>query len=553
MSSAGATRAERRRRARKGRWGYRVLIGFGALCIVAAAVWQINATLWTDHSQRVGHSLIERFLKNKALSAPLKIPTAAPGTTSLAACNATVDTGGAQGLLVIPKLGVTAPVLDGTEDAQLDVAVGHDTNSVWPGTAGNSVLDAHDVSYFQNIAQLQPGDRVIYESPCTTYVFKVQTHAVVAQGAPVYNTPEPSITLVTCWPTNALWFTPNRYVVSASEISSTPTKGSGHSYLATSPPPTLNVPADLAAQGVSLATYSLPMGTLTVNGTPDPTWANTPDPLLIQGSGVQGYIAAVKALTQNQLSWWQGLAPGIKPPAPLIGADNPKYLSPLEVTLTAAGSTVTGITLSNTVAVSGGNAPGHYVVSVTESVVGNALAITSWTMTPPGQAAPTPTTTPIGTAGSPSATTAVFDAGTSSGWAGTETTDAAAYDTAAINGAAGFTPTGTVTYQLFANGTCAAPATSSQSVTIAAGAVPNSAATAPLAAGTYGYLASYSGDGHYEAIERELRAFHGAAGQPRLAHRCGQRRHQYGLGKDGAAREHRLREGPLQGRHPRRS
>ena len=249
------------------------------------------------------------------------------------------------------------------------------------------------------------------------------------------------------------------------------------------------------------------MGTLTVNGTPDPTWANTPDPLLIQGSGVQGYIAAVKALTENQLSWWQGLAPGIKPPPPLVGANNPKYLSPLEVTLTAAANTVTGIALTNTVAVTGGNAPGHYAVSVTEAVEGGALAITSWTMTAPGQAPPTPTTTPVGPTSPPSLSTTVFDADTNSGWAATETTNASAYDTATISGAAAVTPTGTVTYQLFDNGTCAGAAASAQSVTLAAGAVPNAAPSSPLGAGTYGYQAGYGGDAHYDAMTAPCEPF----------------------------------------------
>ncbi len=280
---------------------------------MAAVLWQLNATLWTIHSQRVGHSLVEGFLKKNALSAPLKSPqggSAAAGKAALADCNATGSGGGAQGLLLIPKVGVTAPVLEGTDDEQLNVAVGHVPASVWPGTAGNSVLAAHDVSYFQNISQLQPGDRIVYEAPCTTYVFQVQSHAVVHEGAPVYNTATPSITLVTCWPTNALFFTPNRYLVTANQVSSYPTTStSSRTYLAAAPAPTVNVPADLAAQGVTLATYSLPMGTLTVNGTPDPEWANTTDPLLVQGSGVQAYIAAVKALTQNQLCLVAGPRP----------------------------------------------------------------------------------------------------------------------------------------------------------------------------------------------------------------------------------------------------
>ena len=251
------------------------------------------------------------------------------------------------------------------------MAVGHNPNSVWPGTNGNSVLAAHDVSYFQNISQLAVGDKVVYESPCTTYTFHVSGHSVVHEGAPVYNTPGPTLTMVTCWPTNALWFTPDRYVVTATEVSSAPTSTSGRTYRAATPAPVVNIPPALAAQGVTLTTYSMPLGTLTVNGTPDPAWANTTAPLLIQGSGVQAYIAAVKALNQHQLTWWNDLAPGIAPNPVLLGADNPTYESPLNVTITAAGDTVTAITLTNTVSVSGGSAPGRYTVSVTEAVRGN--------------------------------------------------------------------------------------------------------------------------------------------------------------------------------------
>ena len=108
-----------------------------------------------------------------------------------AACTATASAGGPQGLLVIPAIGLTAPVEEGTDDAQLNVAVGHVPSSVWPGTTGNSVLEAHDVSYFVNIDQLNPGDLIRYETPCTTYVYRVQGHQVIQQGSPVYNTPAP--------------------------------------------------------------------------------------------------------------------------------------------------------------------------------------------------------------------------------------------------------------------------------------------------------------------------------------------------------------------------
>src|SRR5262249_18146909 len=69
------------------------------------------------------------------------------------------------------------------------------------------------------------------------------------------------------------------------------------------------------------------------------------------------------------------------------------------------------------------------------------------------------------------------------------------YDTATVSGTP-FTPTGTVTYQFYhtINGT--GPHTD-QVVTLNGGAVPNSAPTGPLAAGSYSYVAVYSGDANY--------------------------------------------------------
>jgi sortase A len=356
-----------------------MLIATGLFLVTAVAAWQVYASVWTAHSERVGRSLVHRFLQNHSLSNPVHGSGQTARTASLASCGSPAADGPVKGLLEIPKLGMTAPVEQGTDDPQLDVAVGHDPYSVWPGTAGNSVLEAHDVSWFQNLPELSAGDQVVYESPCTTYFFQVQGHSIVQQGAPVYNTPGPTLTLVTCWPTDALWFTPDRYLVTASIVSSRPTT-SNHTYLAASGPPQVPVPAALASQGVTLATYSLPMGTFTLNGQPDPAWAQTTTPLMIEDAGVEAFIAGVKALTENQLGWWSAIAPGVPAPTPLVGADNPRYESQLDVTVTAQGTTATSVSLSDTLYINGGRAPGAYSTTVQETVHGDTLVISSWTM-----------------------------------------------------------------------------------------------------------------------------------------------------------------------------
>ena len=81
---------------------------------------------------------------------------------------------------------------------------------------------------------------------------------------------------------------------------------------------------------------------------------------------------------------------------------------------------------------------------------------------------------------------------------GTEVAGASFHDTSTVTGASG-TATGTVTYSFFDNDTCVGtPATIQAPVTIAVdGAVPGSTSTGPLAAGSYAFEATYSGDTTY--------------------------------------------------------
>lgn len=376
----------RRRRLRRTPW---ILIVTGLVLVAAVGAWQLYATLWTNHSNEAGHALVHHFLKDHSLGAPLRSPTSKPASASggsnsalLAACAASGGTTTVHGLLEIPSLGVVAPVEQGTGDGVLAVAIGHDPYSVWPGKRGNAVLLAHDVSYFSTIDQLKPGANIRYVSPCTTYDFRVSSHAIVTSGSPVYNTKTPSLTLVTCWPTDALWFTPDRYLVTATEISKGATGGSHIAYLTVSNPPTVPVPSALASQGVTLQTYSLPMGTFTLAGSPTSSWAHTTSPLLVDGSAVEAFIAGVRALTENHLDWWHAIAPGVKAPAPLVGANNPGYETATDVTEHATGTAATSVTLTDTVSVSGGKHPGRYVMNVRTVVHGHTMTITSWNMTP---------------------------------------------------------------------------------------------------------------------------------------------------------------------------
>jgi hypothetical protein len=98
-------------------------------------------------------------------------------------------------------------------------------------------------------------------------------------------------------------------------------------------------------------------------------------------------------------------------------------------------------------------------------------------------------------------TTAVMDAANGAAWAGSEATGSSAYDTATVRPEQDDTViTGTVTYSFFTNGSCASNGDSApitDTVTMSGGTVPNSSTEGPLGAGSYSFLASYSGDSNY--------------------------------------------------------
>ena len=102
-------------------------------------------------------------------------------------------------------------------------------------------------------------------------------------------------------------------------------------------------------------------------------------------------------------------------------------------------------------------------------------------------------------------------------WSGTEVTGASAYDTSTVTAINGIQPTGSSTYSFFSNGTCAGTATSTQTVTLAGGVVPNSDTQGPLAAGSYSFQAVYSGDANYAASTSTCEPFKVGTGTSQTA------------------------------------
>ena len=314
-------------------------------------------------------------------------PTTDPIHGSATTCGSqpiTPDTDGVlTGVLTIPKLAVKAPVESGTSDQVLNDAVGHFDASAWPGQHGTSVLLAHDVSYFGQLGSLQPGDQFSYQSGCETYTFTVVGHQVVKDGAPVPSVPGSAVVLDTCWPTDALWYTPDRYLVEAvqSQVSvGNPPVKTAQPAFPTSFAGTAS-PA-LQATGLSLESNEEPMGTMSIEGRPSPAWSQSPAPLALEEAALADYFGGYHAATDRNTAWWSSVAPGVSMPAALDGARPAlSSASPLNVTITASGVQPSTVQLHTVVPLYRGSDPGTYAVDVTEAVHGTTVSISNWEVT----------------------------------------------------------------------------------------------------------------------------------------------------------------------------
>jgi LPXTG-site transpeptidase (sortase) family protein len=286
------------------------------------------------------------------------------------------------GILKIPSLNLTAPVEEGTDDAELNVAVGHDPQSVWPGVAGASVFLAHDVSYFVHLNALKAGDVITYQTGCNTVKFAVSSQQIVKAGSAVANTTTPSLVLDTCWPPNALFFTPNRLLIRATEVSAA-TKGTNlkpgkaivtqvdaYDYATTAPPA-------LVAEGLTLSQNEAPMGTMNLVN-PSVDFAQSPGPLNLEHAALETYFGGLHSGDQRQAAWWAALAPGVAMPPELNGAYVSGHDAPLDVEIDSTGGTPTQVVLRTTVTLSGGSAPGEHAETVVLPVHGSTVTIGSW-------------------------------------------------------------------------------------------------------------------------------------------------------------------------------
>ena len=117
--------------------------------------------------------------------------------------------------LTVPKIGLDAIVVEGTNYHDLKLGPGHLKDTPAPGDEGNSVISGHRDTFFRHIHELDKGDEVLVQRGGRTYRYAVTGKKIVDPDDTwvAEKTKDSELTLITCYPTYYIGPAPNRLVV----------------------------------------------------------------------------------------------------------------------------------------------------------------------------------------------------------------------------------------------------------------------------------------------------------------------------------------------------
>lgn len=127
------------------------------------------------------------------------------------------------GRIEIPRVGVSAMVREGVDDATLDLAVGHIPGTPRPGEPGNVALAGHRDSFFEGLREIRLADEIHIETPRGPHRYVVESTEIVRPEdvRVIAPTKDDVLTLVTCYPFKYVGNAPKRFIVRARLVTGT--------------------------------------------------------------------------------------------------------------------------------------------------------------------------------------------------------------------------------------------------------------------------------------------------------------------------------------------
>jgi sortase A len=214
-------------------WIERLFIIAGTAMLVWCALLVLDAS-WAQREARRsleialpgGRPLVDGEVK-ETVEPPLRAAVLARGT-------AIAD-------LSIPRIQLTAVVLNGSDGQTLRRGPGHLEHTALPGESGNVVIAGHRDSFFRPLRNVQMGDDIFLDTPHGRFHYRVTSIYVVNPHdlSVLEPTDSATLTLITCYPFWVFGNAPDRFIVRATGLEDLATAVS----VFPTPTPESNVPS----------------------------------------------------------------------------------------------------------------------------------------------------------------------------------------------------------------------------------------------------------------------------------------------------------------------
>lgn len=129
-----------------------------------------------------------------------------------------------EAILRVPRVGVEAPLLEGTSEAVLNRGVGHVPGTARPGQSGNLAIIGHRDGFFRPLKDVVLGDIIELErigsapsAPLLMDRYVIQSKKIVlpSDTSVLRQTTDSTLTLITCYPFYFVGAAPQRFVIQA--------------------------------------------------------------------------------------------------------------------------------------------------------------------------------------------------------------------------------------------------------------------------------------------------------------------------------------------------
>jgi sortase A len=190
------------------RWFGRALVAAGTLVLLFLAFQLYGTDVLNHRSQADLRRHFEASVQHAAMtpagSAALRLGN--PAAPTLAPSPPKPDLGSGVALIEIPKIDLSAVVVEGIGVPDLKKGPGHYPGTPLPGQPGNVVISGHRTTYgrpFYNLDELTVGDPIYLTNPDGSRFAYVVSRSSIVQPTDVtvvYGTRDDRLTLTTCNP-----------------------------------------------------------------------------------------------------------------------------------------------------------------------------------------------------------------------------------------------------------------------------------------------------------------------------------------------------------------